>query len=97
MSERKRVVRVNRDTLYRDLHGEGILLQLDSGRYFGLEGVAHRMWQLITEHGDLKLVEDALRSEYAVEPEVLSADLDRFVGELVDRKLVEMQEIPAET
>lgn len=88
MADGRRVVRVSTDTLYRDLHGEAVLLQVETGRYFGLDEVAHRMWQLLQLHGDLRLVEEALRSEYKVEPETLSADLNRFVDELVERKLV---------
>ena len=96
MSEVKRVVRVSPETLYRDLHGEGILLQLETGQYFGLDEVAHRMWQLIMQHGDLGLVEEALASEYG-KPESLSADLDRFVGQLAEKKLVHVETIPSET
>ena len=91
------MVRVSPNTLYRDLRGEGVLLQLESGQYFGLDEVAHRMWQLILKHGDLSVVEAELQSEYAVEPEVLSADLDRFVGQLAERKLVEVEILPAQT
>lgn len=97
MAESRRMVRVSSNTLYRDLHGEGVLLQLESGQYFGLDEVAHRMWQLILKHGDLSVVEAELQSEYAVEPEVLSADLDRFVGQLAERKLVEVEILPAQT
>ena len=91
MPQGKRTVRVSSDTLYRDLHGEGILLHLETGQYFGLDEVAHRMWQLLVEHGDLGLVQAALASEYDVEPETLAADLDRVVGELTERKLVEVE------
>ena len=94
MPDPQRVVRVSPDTLYRDLHGEGILLQLETGQYFGLDEVAHRMWQLIVEHGDLSLVETALVTEYAVARETLSADLDRFVSQLVEKKLVEVEMRP---
>ena len=96
MAESRRVVRVSPNTLYRDLRGEGVLLQLESGQYFGLDEVAHRMWQLILEHGDLSVVEAELLSEYAVEPETLSADLDRLVGQLAERKLLEIETVPVE-
>ena len=95
MAEERRVVRVSTDALYRDLHGEGILLQVETGRYFGLDDVAHRMWQLIVLHGDLRLVEEALLSEYKVERESLSADLNRLVSQLVERKLVEVETLRA--
>lgn len=51
--------------------------------------MARRMWQLIVEHGDLDRVEAELKREYQVSPEMLAADLDRFVAQLLKKKLVE--------
>ena len=95
MPEAKRFLRVSPDTLYRDLHGEGILLQLETGQYFGLDEVAHRMWQLLVEHGDLELVRQALVAEYAVDPQTLATDLERFTAQLVEKKLVDIETRPA--
>ena len=33
------------DVLLQELQGESVLLNLSSGRYFGLNGVGTRMWQ----------------------------------------------------
>lgn len=90
MPDQTRRVRISPHTLYRDLHGEAVLLHVETGRYFGLDGVGNRMWQLILELGDLQAVEQKLLSEYDVEPRKLSADLDRFVAQLAERKLVEV-------
>lgn len=96
MSEVRRVIRISPDALYRDLQGEGILLQLETGQYFGLDEVGHRIWQHIVQNGDLALVQEALASEYG-SPETLSADLDRFVAQLVEKKLVQVETIASRT
>jgi hypothetical protein len=88
MSETARIVRVSPGTLHRELQGEGVLLQLDTGEYFGLDEVAQRMWALIVEHGDLRIVRDHLLDEFEVEAERLTSDLDGLVDELVLRRLV---------
>ena len=95
MSEPKRVARVHPSTLYREVQGEAVLLQLDSGEYFGLDPVATRIWQLIVEKGELSEVEEAMLSEYDVDTTVLSDDIGRMVDELVARRLVEIEETPA--
>ena len=89
MPDRTQRLRVSRDALYRDLRGEAVLLHVGTGRYFGLDEVGNRMWQLIQELGDLRAVEEKLLAEFDVEPAKLSADLDRFVEQLAERKLVE--------
>ena len=92
MSDAKRRVRVSPNALYRELQGETVLLQLDSGEYFGLDQVSTRIWQLIVETGDLAAVEAAMLKEFDVEPAVLEKDLARIVDDLVARKLIELDE-----
>lgn len=95
MPAAKRLVRVSPDTLYRDLNGEGILLQLETGQYFGLDAVAHRMWQLLVELGDVEQVQQVLVGEYNIDAQTLAADLERFTAQLVEKKLVAMEIEPA--
>ena len=64
-----------------------MLLQLDTGEYFGLDEVGQRMWTLMVEHGDLAVVAARLLEEFDVEPEALSRDLDELVDDLVSRRL----------
>ncbi len=90
MSQPRRTVRVNPSTLHRELQGEGVLLQLDTGEYYGLDATAERMWTLVAEYGDLAVVETRLLEEFEVEPDVLSRDLDRLVDDLIARQLVEV-------
>ena len=78
--------------LMLELQGETVLLQLDSGEYFGLDPVSTRIWQLIVETGDLAAVEAAMLLEFDVERAVLEKDLARIVDDLVTRQLIELDE-----
>ena len=88
----RRFVRIPSSTLYRDLAGEAVLLQIDTGEYFGLDEVGNRIWQLIVEVGDLDGVRERMIAEYDVDANELSADLDRLLADMVERKLVEVEE-----
>ena len=90
MAEPKRAVRVSSSALYREVHGEAILLHLDSGEYFGLDAVGTRIWQLIVERGDLDDVRAAMLAEFDVDPVTLQNDLDRMVDELTAKRLIEI-------
>src|SRR5438552_7179768 len=95
MPDPKRVVRVSTGTLYREVQGEAVLLQLDSGEYFGLDEVATRVWQLIVEKkGELAAVEAAMLEEFDVDRTVLSGDISRMIDELVAKRLVEVDQVP---
>ena len=81
-------LRVSDDVVFRELDGEAVILNLDSGIYFGLDDVGTRFWQLIEQDGRVALALEALESEYDVETEVLRADVDRLVAALVEKGLM---------
>ena len=41
--------RISPEVLHQEINGETVLLDLDSESYFGLDAVATRVWQLISE------------------------------------------------
>ena len=97
MSETRRIVRVSPSTLYREVQGEAILLHLDSGEYFGLDGVANRIWQLIVDKGDLDAVADAMAGEFDADADTIASDITRVVDELVAKRLIEVEAAPAQS
>ena len=90
MAPHTRTVRPNANTLHRELAGEGVLLQLDTGEYFGLDEIGERIWALMMEDGDLSRVESRLIEEFDVEPARLAGDLTAFVDELAERRLIDL-------
>jgi hypothetical protein len=76
----------------RDLEGEAVMLNLESGVYFGLNEVGTRIWALIQEHGSLRKVLEAMQQEYEVAPQTLESDLLRLVEELRARGLVSVSQ-----
>ena len=73
---------------YRELDGEGVLLDLEHGIYFGLNHVGARIWALIAEHGSLEAVHAALVREFDAQPDVLASDLLALCTDLTSRGLV---------
>jgi hypothetical protein len=83
-------VTVKADVVFKELSGEGVLLDLASGMYFGLDETSTRLWQLISERGSLQHVFDDMLAEFDVEPDRLQQDLLSFVAELTRRNLVSL-------
>jgi hypothetical protein len=81
---------LSRNALFRDLGGEAVILDLDSGTYFGLNAVGTRIWQLIEEQGRLDAVFDRLCLEYDAAPERLESDLLELVSRLAEARLGEL-------
>ena len=83
-------VTVPESVLFRDLDGEAVLLETGSGRYYGLDEVGTRMWNLLRQHGEIEAACRDLTLEYDVTEEQLRQDLLDFVALLASRRLIEV-------
>jgi coenzyme PQQ synthesis protein D (PqqD) len=83
---------VHPSVITRELSGETVLLNLESGVYYGLDTVGTRVWQLLTQGRTIASVCDTMIEEYDVAAQVLHADVMRLVGELHDRGIVTRRE-----
>ncbi len=82
-------VRVSADVVHRLIGEETVLLNLETGHYYGLDPVGSRIWELLSEHGSLATAFETLSAEFEVAPEQLRQDLILLTQELCDKRLVE--------
>ena len=80
----------NENVVSRELEGEAVILNLESGVYFGLNEVGARIWALIQQYGSLRKVLEAMQQEYEVAPQALESDLLQLVEQLHARGLVNL-------
>jgi len=78
------------DVVYRSLGGEAILLNLETGIYFGLNESGTRIWELAEQH-DLRTVCARLAAEFDAPLEVIERDVLELVSALVDKHLVQIE------
>ncbi len=76
------------DVLSRELDGEAVLLDLRSGRYFGLNGTGARVWALLKDGHERPQIADSLVEEFEVDLQRARADVDAFCRDLADRGLI---------
>jgi hypothetical protein len=78
--------------LFRELAGEAVLLELNSGQYYGLNEIGTRIWLLLQQHSRIDSVYCSLLKEYAVPADRLRDDLLLFVDRLAGKGLVNLHE-----
>ncbi len=76
------------ELMMADLDGEAVLLDAASGRYYGLNDVATRIWSLVVEPRTVAEVVAAIQREYDAPADRLARDVVWFVDDLVARQLV---------
>ena len=79
------------NVLIRFLDQESVLLNLETERYFGLDAVGTRMWQVVTEAATVEAALARLVEEYDAPLETLRTDLTNLLQHLVDNGLIAMQ------
>ena len=72
------------DVLFRLVGDEGVLLNLRTQRYLGLNPIGARVWTILEPGATIQAAYDALLQDYEVDPSKLRLDLDLFIGQLVE-------------
>lgn len=82
--------RCRRDVLAREVEGEAVLLDLASGRYFGLNASGARIWALLeAEDGDCGAVSSRIAAEFGLALDVAAADVRELCRELETEGLLD--------
>ncbi|HET7145384.1 MAG TPA: PqqD family protein [Anaerolineales bacterium] len=68
---------------------DAFLLNTQTNKYFGLEKVGTRLWELLNEGRSLKTAHQIILSEYEVDPVQLEKDILELINHLLENSLVE--------
>lgn len=84
-------LQLSEDVVARELGGETMLLDLASGKYFGLNAVGGRFWQSLESGLNSAQARDALLAEFEVDADQLDSDLADLISELRESGLVTVE------
>lgn len=73
-----------------DLDGEKVMMNLDLGKYFALNPVGSRIWELIENKICVNDVIDILLNEYDVDKVKCEESVLKYLGILENEKLIEV-------
>lgn len=85
------MVVVKQDIPAVSLGDEVALLNVETGKYFGLGDTGSSIWKLIEEPSVLVEVVEKLMQEYEVDREVCSEHVLEFIGNLLEEELIEVK------
>lgn len=79
------------DLLSTELDQETVLMSIDAGAYYGLEGVAQSAWKSLETPLTFSALVDRLANEYTVAPDICVADLEPFLAEMEREGLLRVE------
>jgi hypothetical protein len=78
----------NGQTLSGRLSDELVMMDINKGKYFSLNKVATRIWDLLEKPLDIKELCETLRLEYEVEEEQCKGEVKEHLAEMIKLGLV---------
>ena len=78
------------EVLFKTVGDEIILLNLESGIYYGLDPIGSRFWAILEEEHDVDAALSRMGEEFEVDAATLERDCRELLGELRERGLVRM-------
>jgi hypothetical protein len=75
------------------LDGETVLMTVQTGRYYGMDPVASRIWELLEKPQGFGALVETLAAEYEGDRAVIEADLVVFLRKMLEENLILVEEI----
>jgi hypothetical protein len=89
-------LRLSPDVVFRDLEGEAVILDLASGRYFGLNPVGTRIWTLLDAGTPIERIIQAVAEEYDADIGQIDRDVKALIENLSSRGLIVRSDEPSD-
>lgn len=72
------------------LDEEVVMLDIEQGKYFGLDPVGARIWEIITSPISVAEIVATLVNEYDVSKEICEKDVNEFLEKMIELKTVQI-------
>lgn len=80
----------NSELVAAEMDGDIVMMSIESGNYYGLTGIAPDIWNFLETQKNIDELIDLLQPMYDVSEEVLRADVDIFLADMVKNGLVQV-------
>lgn len=80
----------NPDLIAAEMDGDVVMLSIENGQYYGLTGIAPRIWECLEAPQSVDELLADLLQYYDVAEDVLRADLDVFLADMRNNGLIRL-------
>jgi hypothetical protein len=81
----------SRELVSTELDQETVLMSINAGAYYGLEGPARTIWEKLETPLTFAQLVDCLVDEYRVSPETCAADVQKFLADMEREGLLHVE------
>ena len=86
---KKTTYKRNPELLAVDMDGETVMMDIESGNYFGINAVGSYIWEVLESEHTLEEIVVSLKTQFDIsESDTVQEDIISFLGNMVEQKLV---------
>ena len=76
------------EILHSIVDNEIIMMNIETGKYFGVDDIGGRIWELIENPMTFEALCNTLQAEYEVDEQTCIADTKEFLDTLIEKKII---------
>jgi hypothetical protein len=88
------VLKASADQVSSELSGDVVILNIKSGKYFGLDNVGSRVWSILQEPVQVKDMIESIAIDYDIGADKIEKDLVALLEDLLREELIEIEKTP---
>lgn len=81
---------LNQELLQSEIDGETIMMSIDNGKYYGLNNVASRIWEIIKDEPVYSEIIEKLLEEYNIDKDQCEEETTVFLESLIEKKIIKI-------
>lgn len=84
----KTTLQRNDEVIEADIDGDKVMMDIESGNYYGLDPVARRIWEILETPMTANQVAEQLIQEFDVSLDQCQTDIQPFIEDMVNNQLL---------
>lgn len=73
-----------------EIDNDLVIMSIENGHYYGLNGVGKRIWQLSSTPQTLATICAQLQQEYEIDPQTCESETIAYTNQMIDLRLLEV-------
>jgi hypothetical protein len=84
------ILKRNPEPLAVDMDGETVMMDMESGNYFGINSVGSYIWNLLENECTLQSILDSVQQHFEINnDDTVEADITAFLSDMLEQNLIE--------
>lgn len=92
MIDEQTYVKRNNEVFANEIDGEAVMMNIQTGKYYGLDEIGSRIWEMMERKIQVKEIIEQLQKEYDVSEQQCKTDVLNLLNDLKSNQLIDVSD-----